>query len=111
MAPGVVKLPLESVPDTLHGRELQTVVVTVGAGGELRDCSESRVPGLKIGERREAAWAHRLVAIRLGHIDLVHSPRTHVLRVELAGVSELTLDAQAPLHEVGGTEFAVRRGA
>ncbi len=107
-APGVVDLPLQAVAQALHGGQLQAVVVAVRAGGELRHRAESRIGGLHVGKRRKASLAHRLVAVHLREIGLVHRARAHVLRVQACRGSELMLDSQAPLHEVRRVKFASR---
>ena len=65
---------------------------------------------LAVRKWREAARAHRLVSVDLREIGLVHGARADVLRLQAGGVSELMLDAEAPLHEVRGVELAVRNG-
>src|SRR5580658_5866970 len=110
MAPGVIDLSLQAMPQPLLGRELKAVVVAVGAGRKLGYGPESRIDWLHVGERSKASRAHRLVSINLGEIGLIHGARSYVLRLDAARVSELMLDAQTPLHEIGRVEFAVRDG-
>ena len=109
-APGVIDLALQAVAETLYGGELQAVVVTVLAGGELRDGAESRIGGLRIGERRETARTHRLIAVHLGQVGLVYSASADVLRLQTRGCAELMFESQAPFHEVGRVECAIGNG-
>src|ERR1700677_4599044 len=78
-AEGVIDLSLQAVCESFHGRELKTVVVTVGTGRELRDCAEPWISGLHIREGRETTLADGLVAVDLCRVRLVHGPRAHVL--------------------------------
>src|SRR5208282_6028340 len=64
--PGVVELPLQAMAEALHRGQLKTVVVTVRAGGELRNRAESCIRWLQVRERRKTALAHGLVAVDLG---------------------------------------------
>ena len=99
-APGVVDLPLQTMPQTLHRRELKPVVVAVRTGRELRHRRKSRIGWLHVWEWREASWAYRLVAVYLRQIGLVDGASANVLRLDTGCRSELMLNAQAPLHEV-----------
>src|SRR6516225_9325899 len=107
MAPGVVDLALEAVVHASHGGQLQTVVVAVGAGGELRHCAETRIGGLTVRKRGETAGADGLISVDLGEIGLVHGARAYVLRLHAAGFADLVLDAEAPLHEVWSVKSSV----
>src|SRR5271165_6796208 len=79
-APGVIELALQTVTETLYGGELQAVVVTVFAGGELRDCAEARVGRLQIRKRRETARTHSLITVHLRQVGLIHGACADVLR-------------------------------
>jgi hypothetical protein len=72
-----------------------------GELSELRDGTESRISWRAIRERGEAALAHRLVAIHLSGIGLIHGTSADVLRAQIDGISDLMLQTEAPLHEVG----------
>ena len=52
--------------EPLHRGQLEAVVVTVRAGGELRHRAESWIGRLHVRERRKTALAHGLVAVDLG---------------------------------------------
>ena len=58
--------------------------MAVRAGGELGDGSEPGIGRLQIRERSKAARAHRLIAVHLGQIRLVHGARADILRVNAA---------------------------
>ena len=107
MAPGVIDLPLKAVSHPLLGRELQAVVVAVGAGRKLGYRTESRIDWLHVGERSKASLAHGLVSVDLGEKRLIHGACSYVLRLNAACISKLMLDAQTPLHEIGRVEFAI----
>src|SRR5271156_3812615 len=117
MAPGVVELALQTVPQAFHRRELKAVVVTVLAGGELSDRSESCIGGAEsqigrrlVGKWRKTALAYGLVAIDLGRGGLGHGARADVARLQAGGGSELMFHLQAPLHEVRRVKFAIWDG-
>src|SRR5271157_1020722 len=107
MAPGVVDLSLQAVSETLHRCELKAVVLTVLAGGKLCHRAEPWIDRLHVGEWRETALAHRLVAVHLGQIRLVHRARADVLRLQTGRGSELMFNPQAPLHKIRGVQLAV----
>src|SRR5271166_2859495 len=106
-APGVVDLSLQAMTEPFHCGQLKAVVVTVGAGGELRHSAESWIGRLH-GERSKTTLAHRLIAIHLRQIGLIHGTRADVLCLRTGGRSELMFNSQAPLHEVGRMQLAVR---
>ena len=83
-APGVVDLSLQAMAEAFHRGQLKTVIVAVRAGGELRHRAKSRIGRLHVRERGKTALAHGLVAVDLGCVRLVHSPRAHILRFRLA---------------------------
>jgi hypothetical protein len=58
MAPGVVHLKLQTVPEALLAVSLQSVVMAVRAGAELRHGAEPGIGG-GVGERRKAALRTR----------------------------------------------------
>jgi hypothetical protein len=106
VAPSVVDLSLKSVAHALQGGQLKAVVMTVGAGRELCHCAEPGVCCLTIRERREAAGTYRLVSVNLREVGLVCRARANVLRQHATASSNLVLDCQTPLHEVGRMQFA-----
>src|ERR1700722_16596702 len=56
-APGVIGLDLNAMRQPLVGRQLETVVVAVRAGVQLRNRAETRVHRLAIREGRETSLA------------------------------------------------------
>ncbi len=110
MAPGVIQLSLQAVPEALHRGNLQTVVMAAGAGGQLRHRREPWVGGLRVRIRSEATVARGLIAVHLREIRLIQSACPNVLRFQASVAAELLLDAEAPLHEVRRVEFAARHG-
>ena len=100
-APRVVDLTLQTVPHTLHRRQLKPVIVAVCAGRELCHRRESRIGWLHVRKRRKASWTHRLVTIHLGQVGLVDGARTNVLRLDAGCGSELMFKSEAPLLKYG----------
>src|SRR5438477_9418382 len=92
----------------LVGRQLQAVVMAVGAGVELRDRAKSRVFRLLKGKRLEAAWARGLIAVDLRLVGLVHRAGAGILRAQTHAGPDLMLQAKAPLHVIGRAELAIR---
>src|SRR5271154_6267691 len=107
-APGVVDLSHQAVPQAFHSGQLQPVVVTVSAGGKLRNGPESWIGGLYVRKRRKTPIADRLIAVHLRQIRLVYRASAHVLRVDTSGGTELMSQAKTPLHKVRRMEFAIR---
>src|SRR5271166_3366156 len=107
MAPCVIDLPLQAVSHAFHSRQLQAVVVAVGARRKLCYRREPRIGWLHVREWSKASLAHGLVSIDLRQIRLIHRTSTHILRLETARISELMLDSEAPLHEVRCVKLAV----
>ena len=79
VAPSVIRLHLDAMRHPLVGRYLQTVVVAVGAGAQLRDGPEPGIFRPPVRKGGEAARADRLIAVHLSLIGLVHGARAHVL--------------------------------
>jgi hypothetical protein len=72
MAPGVVDLPLQTVPQTLHRREVQSVVVAVRTGGELRHRPKPRIgEPLQLGDRSSVRhlWTSRKLSDELAGLE------------------------------------------
>ena len=90
-------------------RQLQSVVVAVRTGGKLRHGPKPGVGRLHVRKGSKAAWADGLVTIFLGEIRLVQGASAHVLGVQAGRTSELMLDPEAPLLEVGRAQLAARR--
>ena len=105
-AEGVIELAHQAMADALHGGELQAVVVAVGAGRELRDRGEARIAGMKVRKGSKATGADGLVAVDLREIRLIDGSCADVLRFEAGGGTELSLEAETPLHEVWRVEFS-----
>ena len=82
--------------------------MAVRARVQLRHLPETRIFRLPVGERREAALADRLIAVRLRLVGLVDRARAYVLSSQIESVADLVLDPKAPLHEVRRMELAVR---
>src|SRR5580698_399713 len=61
VAPGVVCLHLQSVPEPFLRSQLQSVVVAVRTGGELRHRSETRIDGRAIRKGSKATCTNRLI--------------------------------------------------
>src|SRR5260370_21208932 len=92
---------------TLSSVQLEAVVVTARAGGKLGHRSKSGIGCLPVRVGRKTAGADGLIAIYLRQVRLVQGSRAHVLRAHAARVSELVLDAKAPLHKIRSTKFAI----
>src|ERR1700693_4694991 len=95
------------VTNTLHGGQLQAIVVTVRTGGKLRDGSESRIRRLHIGKRREAPLTDRLIAVHLRQIWLIYSTGADVLCVDASRGSQFMFETKTPLHEVWRMKFSI----
>ena len=80
--------------EALRACQLKAMVVTVGAGGELRDGAKPRIRRLRVGERGKAALAHRLITVDLRRVRLVHRARADVLRAHAA--CRLRTDVRRP---------------
>src|ERR1700688_1279158 len=94
--------------NTLHGGQLQAIVVTVRTGGKLRHSSESRIRRLRIGKRREAPLTDRLIAVHLRQIGLIYSTGADVLCVDASRGSQFMFQTKTPLHEVRRMKFSIR---
>src|SRR6202140_4824318 len=94
--------------NTLHGGQLQAMVVTVRTGGKLRHGSESRIRRLRIGKRREAPLTDCLIAVHLRQIRLIYSTGADVLCVDACRSSQFMFQTKTPLHEVRRMKFSIR---
>src|ERR1700675_3763231 len=94
--------------NTLHGGQLQAIVVTVRTGGKLRHGSESRIRRLRIGKRREAPLTDCLIAVHLRQIRLIYSTGADVLCVDASRGSQFMFQTKTPLHEVRRMKFSIR---
>src|SRR5271163_5187086 len=94
--------------NAFHGGQLQAVVVTVRAGGELRDGAESGISGVGIRKRSEAPVADGLIAVHLGEIGLVYSASAYVLCVDASGGTQFVFQTKTPLQEIWGVKFSIR---
>src|SRR3974390_1864035 len=66
---------------------------------------------MNVRKRGETAGAHGLLSVDFGEIGLVHGARAYVLRLHAAGLADLVLDAQAPLHEIRCVESTIRHSS
>src|SRR6202140_3564266 len=94
--------------NTLHGGQLQAMVVTVRTGGKLRHGSESRIRRLRIGKRREAPLTDCLIAINLRQIRLIYSTGADILCMDASRGSQFMFQTKTPLHEVWRMKFSIR---
>src|SRR5205085_11203176 len=101
VTPRIVHEQLETVPRPIFRHELQSVVVAIGTGIQLSGAAESRVGGLSVWKRTEAALAYGLETIRLREIWLVYRARTGILGPQIDRIANLTFQCEAPLHEIG----------
>ena len=89
---------------------LKAGVVAAGSSAELVDVTEARVERLVVGERRKAAIADVLIAVELYLVGLADGAGPHIIHAEGAVGAQLSLDAEAPLQEVGRLQFSAREG-
>ena len=89
MAPRIIHLDLDAVRQTLIRRQLQTVVVAVGAGIQLRHLPEARIFRLLVREWREASRADRLITVHLRLIRLIDGARADILRPQIELIAEV----------------------
>ena len=66
--------------------------------------------GRAIRKRRKAALTHRLIAVHLRCVGLIHRARADILRAQIDRVADLVFQREAPLHEIGRVQLAVRHG-
>src|ERR1700677_1058368 len=88
--------------------KLQGIIVAVRPRAQLRHGAKSRVRWLAVGKWRKTAAAHGLVTVHLCLVRLVHCARAHILCAKIDSRSDLALQPQAPLHEVGRMQLAIR---
>src|SRR5580692_9718089 len=81
--------------------------MAVRPGGKLRHRPKSWIGGLRIRERRETSFTHRLITVHLRQVRLIYGSRPYVLRVNAASASELMLQSEAPLHKIWRVKFSI----
>ena len=86
VAPRVVYLELHAAAHPFPGRQLESVVVTVGAGVQLGHRAKARIGRRSERKRGETAGANGLVTVDLRGVRLVYGASAHVLRADI-GVS------------------------
>jgi hypothetical protein len=84
--------------------------MAVGAGAELRHGCEPRIGRSAMRERGKAARTHRLIAIHLRRVGLVHGPCTDILSPQIDRGADLVFHREAPLHEIGRVQLSIRHG-
>jgi hypothetical protein len=84
--------------------------VATGAGAEFVNVAEAPIKRLVVGKGREAAIAHRLIAVQLHLIRLLDGPRADVIHAQRAASAQLALHSQAPLQKVRRLQLAAGKG-
>ena len=109
MAEGVVSAQRQA-GELLGHAGLQPGVVAARAGAEFVHAAEALVERLIVGKGREASSAHRLIAVQLHLVRLMHGARADVIDAQRAARPKLALDAEAPLQKVGRLQRAAGEG-
>src|ERR1017187_7858750 len=81
MAIGVIAAQREPA-EPLASAGLQSAVVTARTGTKLVDVTEALVEWLVECEGSKAAIAHRLIAIQLHLVRLIHGARAHIVHAQ-----------------------------
>jgi len=81
--------------ELLRHAALQAGVVTARVGAEFVHAAEALIERLVVGKGREASVAHRLIAIQLDLIWLMHGARADVINAQRGAFDDPTLGQYA----------------